>query len=193
MRYLRVAYVSVLRLRKTGERLCNMNYSVVYYIGMTHIHDIIWLAGILEGEGSFNQDKRRNDFYSVIELSMTDKDIVERAAQIMNELGGSSCKVNARKKREGWKQQWRVTLYGNSAETIMKAILPFMGERRSNRITQLLADRAKAVQFKKENPVKKGPPITKFCGTRASYSRGCRCVRCKSANTEYARSLRKNK
>lgn len=34
---------------------------------------------------------------------------------------------------------------------------------------------------------------TQFCGTRASYKRGCRCVECKSANAIRMREYRKSR
>jgi hypothetical protein len=43
--------------------------------------DIAWLAGLLEGEGSFMRGKRKDA--PGISLAMTDRDVVERAAKLL--------------------------------------------------------------------------------------------------------------
>ena len=47
---------------------------------LTEARDIIWLAGLLEGEGCFGLQQRK---YPRITLGMTDEDIVIRAATLM--------------------------------------------------------------------------------------------------------------
>ncbi len=42
--------------------------------------DIAWLAGLVEGEGSFHMSTRS----IAIILTMTDRDVVERAATLLN-------------------------------------------------------------------------------------------------------------
>ena len=47
-----------------------------------------WLAGLLEGEGYFQITKPRHHHPTqvVIRLSMTDKDVVEKAAKLLNNI-----------------------------------------------------------------------------------------------------------
>jgi len=94
--------------------------------------EIIWLAGLLEGEGSFqilSQPQYR------IELGMTDKDVVERAQKIM----GGTMRVREQNQSEKWNT---VYMLQNSrrleVHEILCAILPFMGQRRQQRIQQLI-------------------------------------------------------
>ena len=46
--------------------------------------DLAWLAGLLEGEGSFLKAPPSSPNCPRISLEMTDKDVVERAASLMN-------------------------------------------------------------------------------------------------------------
>lgn len=95
-----------------------------------------WLAGLLEGEGCFclTQGSKK----PVIKLSMTDRDVVEKAARWM---GG--CSVRSYR-RPSWKPS-RKTMHcterhGPQAIALMKALLPRMGERRSAKIEELLRE-----------------------------------------------------
>ena len=53
--------------------------------------DLTWLAGLLEGEGSFLKAPPSDPNCPRISLEMTDKDVVERAALLMQ---GKAVKVN---------------------------------------------------------------------------------------------------
>jgi len=88
-----------------------------------------WLAGLLEGEGCFVQSR-----YPRIQLSMVDRDIVERAARMM-EAGVREPRV-----RPPRLPQFLVSPSGARAVTAMKRILPHMGGRRSKKIASILAE-----------------------------------------------------
>ena len=96
--------------------------------------DVIWLAGLLEGEGCFGnwQGVRR---YGMVNVETTDCDIADRAGRLM---GGV---VRNAKHRGPWsrKTMWKVCVYGYRARRIMEEILPYMGTRRSKTISELLA------------------------------------------------------
>jgi hypothetical protein len=101
---------------------------------MTDI-EIAWLAGLLEGEGSFYHSWTCGNPYPRIYVCSTDKDVIEKVANLMNS------KVHLRSERSlklGWSTQWATSLQGRKATNIMKAILPYMGERRSSKIRSLL-------------------------------------------------------
>lgn len=119
------------------------------------VSDITWLAGILEGEGHFGVDTRREANYPTIGLNMADRDVVERAAQLMREIGDSPSQVTLKKARHDWKPQWRISLYGIAAELVMLAILPYMGERRSARICEVLELRKQARARRVKKPIKR--------------------------------------
>lgn len=113
--------------------------------------ELAWLAGLLEGEGSFSlQCYRRHRAeksggYQApsIELKMTDRDVVQRAGKL---LGGKQRRVRSwlpkKEKRAAWKGSrkrvfiWRVN--GLRAVHLMQLLLSFMGKRRAKRIRELI-------------------------------------------------------
>ncbi len=94
--------------------------------------DIIWLAGLLEGEGCFNMSGSRNGS-ARISLNMTDKDVVERAASIMK------APLRIRPKRENRKQVFSTELFSNRAAAWMMTLYPLMGMRRKQAIEDTLS------------------------------------------------------
>lgn len=96
--------------------------------------DLVWLAGLLEGEGYFGITTRGNGSRSpVVEVKMTDLDVVERAGLLM---GARS--VTIKQMPEGQKTQYRARVTGKLALDLMIAALPHMGDRRTNRITEIV-------------------------------------------------------
>ncbi len=90
--------------------------------------DLYWLAGLLEGEGSFV-------CYSspTIQLGMTDKDVVEKAANLMN----TTMKTYPAAKKH-WKTRYHANLHGQDAIVLLSKLLPLMGNRRSDQIKTVL-------------------------------------------------------
>lgn len=91
--------------------------------------DAIWLAGLLEGEGSFDLHKGR---YARVRVGMTDRDVVGRAADLL----GANVRLSL--KPRGHKPMWHAEVSGTKAVGAMNAVLPFMGSRRSDKIAQVL-------------------------------------------------------
>ncbi len=101
---------------------------------------ITWIAGLLEGEGTFSIDKRSRDevagtpsTVSVI-LRMSDKDVVQKFA---NYVKKNVIMIKQTKKEiaEGRKPMY--SCYFGDRSTcyyILTKILPYMGERRSKEI-----------------------------------------------------------
>lgn len=117
--------------------------------------DILWLAGLLEGEGSFDSHRGR---YPRIRLAMTDRDIVGRAATLMDTT------IRLTLHEAPSKPTWHTEVSGGRAAAIMEAILPHMGARRSQRIAQALAVHRLR---QKENVAKAclpGPAVTRPAG-----------------------------
>jgi hypothetical protein len=92
--------------------------------------DVIWLAGLLEGEGAFDTHRGK---YARVRLAMTDRDIVGRAATLF----GSSIRLTLRPAPKT--STWHAEVQGPRAEAIMRAVLPYMGARRSSKIAEVLA------------------------------------------------------
>ncbi len=92
--------------------------------------NVAWLAGLLEGEGCFDLKGRSPR----IQLRMTDKDVMDRAATL---TGG---KVNGPyDQKGGTKSIYQMQLLRKElVRPVLEAILPFMGERRADKIEQLL-------------------------------------------------------
>lgn len=111
---------------------------------MTEREKLIWLAGILEGEGCFRVDIRpsargvgRCGQLRVI-LGMTDLDVIERA----NSIFPSSANMYVQPKT-GQKTAYVLHWNGPRAKELMEAVLPFMCERRSVKIQESLDEFAR--------------------------------------------------
>jgi hypothetical protein len=114
-----------------------------------NLYDLIWLAGLLEGEGTFDLQRKR---YPRIRLAMTDRDVVGRAATLM----GTKVRLSLRKAPVT--STWHAEVQGPRAEALMEALLPYMGSRRSGRIAGILADSRLRVSGKAVSP---GPKVTR--------------------------------
>lgn len=91
--------------------------------------DLIWLAGLLEGEGTFDLHRGK---YPRIRVGMTDRDVVGRAASLM----GSRIRMTL--STVGHKATFHTEISGARAAAIMHELLPYMGARRSSRIGGIL-------------------------------------------------------
>lgn len=91
--------------------------------------DVIWLAGLLEGEGTFDLHRGR---YPRVRVGMTDRDVVGRAATLM----GANLRLSL---RFGQQSTWHAETTGEHAVQVMEALLPHMGARRSGKIADVLA------------------------------------------------------
>lgn len=99
--------------------------------------DLYWLAGILEGEGSFGLTrchvKGKCYKYPLIQLNMTDEDIVERVAKLYGSLYRGY-----RGAKPGNKNRFSTTLTNKRADELMRVLYPIMGKRRQKRIREVL-------------------------------------------------------
>lgn len=103
--------------------------------------NIAWLAGLIEGEawiGTHTSSRGRKQLR--VEIAMTDRDVLERAQEI---AGGS---LTERKSpsltKPNKKPMYRLSWYTAQAERLLLAIRPYMGERRRQRIDDVLEQRA---------------------------------------------------
>lgn len=99
--------------------------------------ELYWLAGLLEGEGSFMLGPPSAPNKVSIALSMTDEDVVARVASIWGITYN-----NVRREyyeRMGWRPAFFVHLRGKRAVELMQRLLPLMGKRRQEQIKRALA------------------------------------------------------
>lgn len=91
--------------------------------------ELLWLAGLLEGEGSFDLHRGR---YPRIRVGMTDRDVVGRAATLL----GASVRTSLRP--APWTATFHAEISGSRATEILWDLLPLMGARRSSKIATIL-------------------------------------------------------
>lgn len=113
---------------------------------MTKQSDLYWVAGLLEGEGSFllatTKQRGHTYFHPRIDLTMTDEDVVARASAV---LGGTYRRVRYADilRADGYNRKpcWKCSIYSGNALKWMKRLMPLMGERRRAKIKDLIKKR----------------------------------------------------
>jgi len=96
--------------------------------------EFAYLAGLLEGEGYFGFDKRGLISQPYLVLAMTDKDVVEYAATLIE---GNMILLKRRTRKS--KPVYRVSI--TRRERILylyTGLLPFLGKRRSEQVNESL-------------------------------------------------------
>jgi hypothetical protein len=97
-------------------------------------HELHWLAGLLEGEGSFMAGPPSTPRTPVIAVHMTDEDVVARVGEIFE------CAVHVvRPRNPRWRTTYVVRARGAKAVAWMTRLRPLMGERRREQIDRALA------------------------------------------------------
>jgi hypothetical protein len=105
--------------------------------------DIAWIAGLLEGEAYFGIDNRSKDRYEIsktppapfIKISMVDEDIIQRLSKLLDKSYFSPSRKTVKDKQV-------YTLHIGEKEKvlfILQKILPYMGVRRGERITECIS------------------------------------------------------
>lgn len=106
--------------------------------------DVVWLAGLLEGEGTFDAHRAK---YPRVRVGMVDRDVVGRAATLM----GS--RVTLRLHTAPAQATWHAEVSGEKAVQVMEAVLPHMGSRRSGAIATVLGQTGKSItRIKPQRP-----------------------------------------
>ena len=106
--------------------------------------DVMWLAGYLEGEGTFHAagSKRDDGMYPTlcIQVTSTDLDVLQRVGRMIEREANAVKSYQYEKsiKSSNLKQQYRVRVYGHDALQLMSILHPLMGERRQDQIKQAL-------------------------------------------------------
>ena len=97
-----------------------------------------WLAGLLEGEGSFISAGFDGHHYPQVQMTMCDRYVLDRAMSLMPSSRIYTIK-DERAVERGWSQAWMVRVSGAPAALVMKTVLRWMGSRRTNAIDRSLA------------------------------------------------------
>lgn len=95
------------------------------------LEDVTWIAGLLEGEGTFDTDGASRQIR--IRCEMTDEDVINKLHVLS---GGGAIHVSYRHTRNGNKTTWTWDIRGKLAYELELAILPYMGERRTAKILE---------------------------------------------------------
>ena len=104
--------------------------------------DAAWLAGLLDGEGCFDSPRGN----ARIRVKMTDADVVLRAARLMR------ARVHAETTRlPGYpvvtrKPTYTAQITGTPAVLVMQEILPWLGARRTAKVTGIVIAHAAKVR-----------------------------------------------
>ena len=96
-----------------------------------NMKDLYWLAGLLEGEGSFQGIMGPKGLKVTIVVQMADRDVVARVARIMKtpSLTGPIVRQGIHRK-----PMWSTAVYGRTAIAWMFMLHPLMGARRKEAI-----------------------------------------------------------
>ena len=96
--------------------------------------DLYWLAGLLEGEGTFLPGPPSAPTAPIIRVVMTDGDIVERAASLFGR------RVQHHPPREAHHlPSMSTTIKGAAAAHLMRLLRPVLGTRRQAQVDLALA------------------------------------------------------
>ena len=95
--------------------------------------EIAWVAGLLEGEGSFLFTKSN---CLKVQCAMTDLDVLEK----LQEYAGGRM-ASASRSEDHWKPSWVWWISGEQAGELMRLVQPYMLSRRSAKIDEVLEQR----------------------------------------------------
>jgi hypothetical protein len=92
-----------------------------------------WLAGILEGEGTFMSAPPSTPSSPVARICMTDRDIVARAAELLERAV-----VPVRARKDHYRSPYVTQVKGVAAVELMRAMRPVLGPNRRRQIDQVV-------------------------------------------------------
>jgi hypothetical protein len=99
--------------------------------------DLLWLAGLVEGEGSFFPGSPSAPGLPVMQVAMVDVDVISRVARML----GVAVRV-IRPRREEWKTIYTCRVRGAPAVAWMTALRPHLGLRRRSQVNRAIASYA---------------------------------------------------
>lgn len=96
--------------------------------------DRAWIAGLLEGEGSFIAGRAARSSYPVIKVEMCEQEVIERAARLLDTRVWVVPPGT-----EGWRPTYVAQIAGHRAAEWMRDLRPYMGLRRMAAIDAALS------------------------------------------------------
>jgi hypothetical protein len=96
--------------------------------------DRAWIAGLLEGEGSFIANRAARSSYPVIKVEMCEQEVVERAARLLDTRVWLVAPGT-----DGWRPTYVAQIAGHRAAEWMRTLRPYMGLRRTAAIDAALS------------------------------------------------------
>lgn len=109
-----------------------------------HRHDILtraelyWLAGWLEGEGSFLRPPPSDPRRPRVVGQSRDRDVVDEVARLFGVK--PTTRTDPRGQARGWSTMYEALLRGPRAVQLMAAVLPLLGRRRSEQVRRALSN-----------------------------------------------------
>jgi hypothetical protein len=111
--------------------------------------ELAWVTGIWEGEGSWSYKKGRTRIfpngkiytekdYLVMKMSMTDQDIMERVAVIMDGRKITWSDGGPVHKAAGQKPCYHISLQGEAAKRWTELMAPYLGNRRREKYEMIM-------------------------------------------------------
>ena len=98
--------------------------------------ELCWLAGWLEGEGSFLKPPPSDRVRCRVSGQCRDLDVISRVA---SDFGVTPSKCDrARAEARGWSPSWKALARGPAAEALMRSVRPIMCQRRIEQIDAAL-------------------------------------------------------
>lgn len=146
--------------------------------------DLAWMAGLLEGEGSFTLGGSKGTYKNGsprklglrITCGSTDLDVVEKLHALAG-IGNVSRESRKDKRRDHAKPFWVWTAFARmDVVPYLEAIRPYMGSRRGSKIDELLA-------YHRDNPLVYN--VRAGHGTVTRFRSGCRCSECEPLRSGY--------
>jgi hypothetical protein len=98
-----------------------------------------YLAGLLEGEGTFSPGPPSSPSQCHVSIEMCERDVVQHARELM---GGCKLQELRHAGYPAWRTSFKTVLGGRRAEGLMRELRPLMGIRRQAEIDRALACRA---------------------------------------------------
>lgn len=93
--------------------------------------DLGWLVGLLDGEGTFVWDSS-----PTVEVTMTDEDTIQRAAELFGSSYWRHHPPSAQDK--GWQVTYRTRLRGSRAIRLMDELYPHLSQRRQRQVAAVI-------------------------------------------------------
>lgn len=94
---------------------------------------LAWVAGIFEGEGCWYPNKNRSNWKLLIEVSMTDEDVIRHLHKV---VGFGS--VTTKGRTGSLKTIYKWCCSGDAAEELAMKLIEFLGTRRRARLNEVL-------------------------------------------------------